>query len=98
MPLEAHSNPADRRSEPRRPAHGPVKLRPKGFAATSIPGEMLDINSSGFRARHSFPTLVSGHIVEFAYESLEGRARVVWTRILGDKVESGFLILSRAAG
>jgi hypothetical protein len=96
MPLEAHSNPADRRTEPRRPAHGPVKLRPKGFTATGIPGQMLDINSSGFRARHSFPTLGSGHIVEFAYGSLEGRARVVWTRILGDKVESGFLILSRA--
>ena len=95
MPLETHSNPADRRTEPRLPAHGPVKLRPKGLAATSIPGEMLDINGSGFRARHGFQALVSGHIVEFAYGRQRGRARVVWTRILGDQVESGFMILPR---
>jgi len=59
---------------------------------------MLDTNSSGFRTRHSFHALVSGHIVEFAYGSVEGRARVVWTRILSDQVESGFLILPRAEG
>ena len=98
MPLEAHSNPSDRRTEPRLPASGQVKLRPEGFATTSVPGQMLDINSSGFRARHSFQALVSGLIVGFAYGSLEGRARVVWTRIVSDQVESGFLILPRAEG
>ena len=36
---------------------------------------MLDTNSSGFRTRHSFHALVSGHIVEFAYGSVEGRTR-----------------------
>lgn len=98
MPLEAHSNPSDRRTEPRLPASGQVKLRPEGFATTSVPGQMLDINSSGFRARHSFQALVSGHIVDFAYGSLQGRARVVWTRIVSDHVESGFLILREPLG
>jgi len=98
MPLEAHSNPSDRRTEPRLPASGQVKLRPEGFATTSVPGQMLDINSGGFRARHSFQALRSGHIVEFAYGRLQGRARVVWTRILGAQVESGFLILREPQG
>ena len=95
MPLETHSDPPERRTEPRRPVTGQVKLRPEGFAGTNVAFHMLDINSGGFRARHSFPALVSGHIVEYAYGNLEGRARVVWTRILSDHVESGFLILSR---
>ena len=96
MPLKTYSNPSARRTEPRRPASGQVELRPEWIASTtSVPGQMLDINSGGFRARHSFQALVSGHIVEFAYGRQRGRARVVWTRILGDQVESGFIILPR---
>jgi hypothetical protein len=99
MPLETHSNPYDRRTQPRRPANGQVELRPEWFASTtSVPGQMLDINSGGFRARHSFQALVSGHIVEFTYGRQQGRARVVWTRILGKQVESGFVILPRTQG
>ena len=98
MSSEAPSNPSDRRTEARRPANGRVKLRPEGFATASAPGQMMDISSSGFRARHSFQALVSGHIVDFAYGSLEGRARVVWTRIVSDHVESGFLILPGTQG
>ena len=94
---EKYSNPADRRTEPRRPASGAVKIRPDGIPAISIPGEMVDINGSGFRARHSFQALGSGRIVEFAYGSVQGRARVVWTRIHSDHVESGFLILPPVA-
>ena len=96
MSLEAHPVPSDRRAEPRRPASGQVELRPEWIASTtSVLGQMLDINSGGFRARHGFQALVSGHIVEFAYRRQRGRARVVWTRILGDQVESGFMILPR---
>jgi hypothetical protein len=98
MPRETDSKPSDRRAEPRLPATGPVALRPKGFAPGNTSGQMMDINGSGFRARHSFQTLGSGNIVDFAYGSLQGQARVVWTRILGDQVESGFLILSRVQG
>ena len=93
---EKYANPSDRRAELRRPASGHVEIRPEGFRAMSVLGEMVDINSSGFRARHGFQPLGSGHIVEFAYGSVEGRARVVWTRILSDHVESGFLILPSA--
>jgi hypothetical protein len=99
MPLDIHSNPDERRTQPRRLASGQVELRPEWLTSTSsIPGQMLDINSGGFRASHNFQALVSGHIVEFAFGRQKGRARVVWTRILGDQVESGFVILPRGRG
>ena len=79
---DKYSDPSDRRAELRRPASGNVKIRPNGLPAISI--------------RHSHQPLGSGHIVEFAYGSVKGRARVVWTRILSDHVESGFLILPPA--
>jgi hypothetical protein len=97
MPLETQSDSFDRRTQPRPPAGGQLELRPEWFASTtSIPGQMLDINSGGFRVRHGFQALVPGHIVAFAYGHQRGRARVVWTRILGDQVvESGFMTLPR---
>ena len=94
MPTETNPNPGDRRAAPRRPASGTVELRPEWIASTtSVHAQMLDINSGGFRARHTFQALVSGHIVKYAYGRQRGRARVVWTRILGDQLESGFMIL-----
>jgi hypothetical protein len=62
----------------------------------SIPGHLLDTTSTGFRACHGARTLVTGQIVEFDFEAGHGRARVAWTRILGEEVESGFLILTRS--
>ncbi|HEY3444628.1 MAG TPA: hypothetical protein VGK29_28010 [Paludibaculum sp.] len=39
--------------------------------------------------------LLTGQDVEFEHSAARGRARVMWTRILGSNVESGFLILSK---
>ena len=63
MSLETYPNPNDRRTEPRRPASGQVELRPEWIASTtSVPGEMLDIHSGGFRARHSFQEIGRAHV------------------------------------
>ena len=85
------SHTAERRAEPRHPAHGPVILRRAGEAA--IVGRLVDIATSGFRARHREPGLLPGQEVEIEIAGLPGRARVVWTRIVGERVESGFLLL-----
>jgi hypothetical protein len=61
--------------------------------STAIEGQLLDIAQSGFRARHECHTLFSGQVVEFQHARAQGRARVVWTRIVGDRIESGFFIL-----
>ncbi len=84
----------ERRTETRRSADLEIRLRPEGLMSSPVEGRLLDIAKSGFRARHSSPTIVSGLVVEFQFPGREGRARVVWTRILGDQIESGFQVLS----
>ena len=99
MSAETHRNPAERRAQPRRPATGAVMLTPEGIFSATISGRLVDAAESGFRARHDSPRLTPGDVVAFAFPgpdgAAEGRARVVWTRILGEHVESGFLILPR---
>ena len=87
---------AERRVEPRFPAAGKVTLRLLGLIPVSIPGHLVDTARTGFRACHGARNLVTGQIVEFDFEGAHGQARVAWTRILGDEVESGFLILTRS--
>jgi len=81
----------ERRTEGRSVACGSVKLRPDGFAGTAQ-ALLLDQSAHGFRARHGFKGLTNGQIVDFEHDGAAGRARVVWTRIAGDQVESGFLL------
>jgi hypothetical protein len=97
MPIK-DSKPDERRTETRRPADGAVTLWLNGSALTAVSGQLMDIAKSGFRAQHRSPALLPGHIVEFEFAGVNGRARVVWTRILGEHVESGFLILPGDAG
>ncbi|MGA2269754.1 MAG: PilZ domain-containing protein [Bryobacteraceae bacterium] len=93
-----HPRPNERRAEPRRPAQGDVTLWLNGSRLATVSGRLLDIAKSGFRAQHRSLALLPGHEVEFEVNGVTGRARVVWTRILGEQVESGFLILARDAG
>jgi len=86
-------NPAERRSEPRLPATGRIRLRSSEHPGATLQGILLDVSHSGFRAVHNLPTLASGQTVLFEYSGRSGRARVVWTRIDGDQVQSGFFVL-----
>lgn len=97
MPTE-DSKHSERRAETRRPARGEVTLWLNGSALTTVSGHLVDIAKSGFRAQHHSPALLPGHIVEFDLAGVNGRARVVWTRILAEHVESGFLILGPDSG
>jgi hypothetical protein len=84
---------AERRGAPRYAAKGPIRLTLQGPPPRVIDGQLVDQSVSGFRAQHSSRLLDSGTTVDFAGEARAGRARVVWTRIVGGRVESGFLIL-----
>lgn len=63
------------------------------FPGSSLQGVLLDVSTHGFRAIHNAPTLASGQTVLFEHSGRTGRARVVWTRIDGDQVQSGFYVL-----
>jgi hypothetical protein len=41
---------------------------------------------------HECAVLTAGQYVKFAHVEARGRARVVWTRIAAEAVESGFLV------
>src|SRR6476646_2160627 len=87
----------EQRREPRRAARGEVRFQfGAGMAASDgaeVRGKVLDRSAGGFRAQHDCSRLTCGQIVEFRLTSSSGLASVVWTRILGERVESGFLIL-----
>jgi len=85
--------PIDRRTELRGPTEGNVRLFPDRFSEVSVSGQLLDISSSGFRATHNCPALSGGEVVGFKHASGEGRARVVWTRIVSGQAESGFVVV-----
>lgn len=86
---------AEKRREPREPAHGGVLLRTSGHPLpVSVTGQLIDTSQSGFRALHTWKSLQTGEEVDFDDGRRQGRARVVWLRISQESVETGFYILS----
>ncbi|WP_031499589.1 PilZ domain-containing protein [Bryobacter aggregatus] len=83
----------ERRSEARHKASGSVSLRLNEDYQTAFEARLLDISTSGFRARHANSQLRSGQECDFALPGTRGRAKVVWNRTTPEFVESGFLIL-----
>jgi len=84
---------ADRRSEQRHDANGPLKFSFDDPAHQEITGRLLDYSANGFRATHTYPALATGQIVEFQHVISVGKARVMWNRIADDRVETGFLVI-----
>lgn len=88
-------SPVDRRKEPRSPAEETVALFVDEPRAELIRGHLMDMSSSGFRANHTFTSLRSGQQVHFRHSRAEGKAVVMWNRIMDGSVESGFFIVGR---
>jgi len=88
---------AEQRRETRRRGHGHVLVRSESPGLRDIQGRLVDVSASGFRMAHDCSALTAGQYVTFAHVEARGRARVVWTRILDDTVESGFLVTDEAA-
>ena len=90
-------HPHERRKKPRQTAKGVIVFNLRQPDSSNILGFLLDVSSSGFKAAHRFKELSPGHDVAFRYTAGEGLARVSWTRIQDESVESGFLILDNQA-
>ena len=85
----------ERRRAERKAAGGPVRLSVDEPERVDLDGLLFEISESGFRATHHCSTLEPGQEARFAHRWGSGRARVVWNRILPDRVETGFWILDR---
>jgi hypothetical protein len=83
----------DQRRERRRAAVGEVIFH-FGETPKEVRARLIDRSATGFRAEHDSSDLACGQMVEFRFRACPKRiARVVWTRIAGGRVETGFLIL-----
>ncbi len=83
----------DQRKEPRRQAKGAVTVHTE---RAEIQGQLVDVSESGFRMAHGDASLEPGQILPFTHREAAGQARVIWNRIMSGRVETGFLIVSRA--
>ncbi len=83
----------ERRRNPRREVQGVIFLKflKSDLRSAPIRAFLMDMSASGFRASHTSKELCSGQEVAFCHDAVKGMARVVWTRIVGQSVESGFL-------
>jgi len=87
-------SPREKRREERREATGVVHVRFSDPRDVEIEGKLMDVSASGFRMSHGWTSLEAGQLVEFSHLEAAGRARVMWNRILAERVESGFLVLA----
>jgi hypothetical protein len=53
----------------------------------------MDYSTNGFRAVHAYAALHTGQVVDFQHSVAVGKARVMWNRIAGDRVETGFFVI-----
>ena len=83
----------EKRREIRQPAEGPVLVRFADPQPLEIQGELMDVSASGFRMAHANQSLHSGQVVQFSHSLAVGAARVMWNRIVDQRVETGFLIV-----
>lgn len=79
------------RSEDREIYRGDVQLTLD--ESGQFPAELVDVSSNGFRVRHSDPRLQPGREVRFQHRIFAGRAKVLWTALVGGQTQSGFQIL-----
>lgn len=83
---------SNRRSEERVIGAGDILLSFDDPLHCDIPN-LVDISQNGFRAAYESPHLSPGQLVAFQHAHARGTARVIWTRIVGARTESGFLAI-----
>ncbi len=81
-----------RRSEPRFPAQGRIRIS-YGNPEATVNAFLLETSGRGMRVWHKNVQLPTGAIVSFANPTEEGTARVIWSRARKDRMEAGLLIL-----
>jgi PilZ domain-containing protein len=83
----------ENRREPRHAAEGAVRVWFQNPSRYEIEGQLVDVSEHGFRMSHQFHNLEAGQTVQFSHPEAAGQARVIWNRIVSEKVETGFLVL-----
>ena len=88
----------EQRSESREHASGTISLRYRDVVPVVIDARLVDISPQGFRVEHRDRNLQSGQIVQFSAAHGEGEAQVVWTRQVGENLQSGLRLIEPSPG
>jgi hypothetical protein len=88
------ARPVERRKAERRPGRGRVRFFVEGPPPAEVKGRLVDVSESSFRAAHGYRALQAGQEVRYLHSKRVGLARVIWNRIVGKNVETGFFILT----
>jgi hypothetical protein len=78
----------------RHAAQGRVQLTCETDSRRRTEAQLVDWSAEGFRATYGLPMLSSGQVVCFEHTHGSGRAKIVWNRVAGSCVESGFFVLN----
>lgn len=84
----------EKRRESRRSADGVAQVEFSNPQPVKIQGQLMDVSPSGFRMAHGYTSLATGQVVDFSHSETSGCARVMWNRILDQRVETGFLVIA----
>jgi hypothetical protein len=88
--LRAAEVEADRRMEPRFEVSGEVRLIVNHLY---VPGRLLNLSDHGMRVEHMYSALTSGQVLQVQVQGQVRTAKVVWSRIREEGVQTGFYLL-----
>ncbi len=89
------ADPKERRRRERKVSQVEARLSFEGIPAEVI-AILVDESETGFRARHGYLAITGNQEIGFRTNNRSGRACAVWNRILGEEVETGFVIVESA--
>lgn len=87
----------EKRREPRRKTSLEAAVRLAGGPEDAwLPVRLVDVSESGFRLSHMHAGFAAGQLLDFRHPFATGLARVVWNRIIDQRVETGCMVLRRS--
>lgn len=85
-------NADERRLQLRHTTQGTVLLRDEKDSSLRVLAQLVNVTERGFSVSHFHTGFVVGQVVKFQEWF---RAKVIWTREVGDHRETGFLIIQQ---
>ena len=82
----------ERRHQLRRTTQGTVLLRDEQDSSLRVLAQLVNVTERGFSVSHFHTGFAVGQVVKFQEWF---RAKVIWTRGVGDHQEAGFLIIQQ---
>jgi hypothetical protein len=87
----------ERRASRRISADGQIAFERTDLPGLVLEGSLMELSGEGFRFSHTEKDLRSGERILAAFPWARVEAKVIWTLMVGDRIESGCMFLAAAA-